>query len=132
MISKAGDDFAYFVNVRGSVCVVTFFGSLGEKSSKVFSQCLNEVAYSESKDIIVSLQTLTGIEKSFFPNLAKFKNELRSRSCNILFCHINKDLGESLLENGVISMEEICGELTDALQKFYNLKKGKSKKGVLK
>ncbi|MCM2278188.1 MAG: STAS domain-containing protein [Oligoflexia bacterium] len=107
----------FFLSEKGSILIVTLIGPLVKDNALAFEECLQEVARSGASVIIMNFRDVSEtMDPSFGPAIARLKKAVYERKARLRMSGIHPALRIQMAQAGVLRLEEICDNLSQALQ----------------
>ncbi|MCM2324199.1 MAG: STAS domain-containing protein [Oligoflexia bacterium] len=107
----------YFLSEKGAVLIVTFVGPLVRANALTLEECIQDVAKSPATIVILSFRDVPEVmDPSLTGTLARLQNTVRQRGALLRMSGIHPSLRIFMAEAGLLLMEEVCDNLSQALQ----------------
>jgi anti-anti-sigma regulatory factor len=122
--SHPSSDLVYFFAEKNSCLIVSLIGKLGRKDVAVLESCISDLEKSKAKWIIINFRdVLPQIDEPMYSELANLQKKARAKPAALKLCSLHPDLRKSLLDRGIIRLEETNNNLTEALLQLNSIEK---------
>lgn len=119
-VSPNSVDLVYFLAEK-NLCLI---GRLGRKSGGVLESCIKDLEKSKAKWIIINFKDVAPlIDEPMYAELANLQKKVRTKPAALKICSLHPDLRKSLVDRGVIRLEETNNNLTEALLALNSIEK---------
>src|SRR5690606_11950218 len=110
-------DFEYKIITKGDFVVTTFKGRISKDCKDSLSTCHQELLSFDSKNIVLYLKDVEGVETSIFRELTLLQQDLRKKNKLLFIVGLNSTLKQFLYNRGVIRLGEVGTSLEEVLMR---------------
>jgi anti-anti-sigma regulatory factor len=123
-LNSNSSELVYFLAEKNFCLIVSLIGRLGRKNVDVLDRCLKDVQKSKAKWIIINFRDVApSIDEPMYASLANLQKCIRTKPAALKLCSLHPGLKKSLVDRGVIRLEENSNNLTDALLALNSIEK---------
>jgi anti-anti-sigma regulatory factor len=122
--ANSSSDLVYFLAEKNLCLIVSLIGRLGRKNVDVLESCIKDIEKSKAKWIIINFRDVAPlIDEPMYAELASLQKKVRAKPAALKLCSIHPDLRKSLIDRGVIRLDETNDNLTEALLALNSIEK---------
>ncbi|MEK6578818.1 MAG: STAS domain-containing protein [Bdellovibrionota bacterium] len=109
----------YFLSSKKSILIISLVGPITRAGSAVLEKCIVEVSKTDAQFVVINFRDVSKeIDRHAYPALVRLQKIVRDRHAELKLSGMHPDLVELLGESGLIRGNELCMNLTQALQSF--------------
>jgi anti-anti-sigma regulatory factor len=97
--------------------IVSWVGSFAHEAVEVIEKCRGEVSKSQAQWVIMNLRDLKpAMDRTAIPTFARLQKTVREKPAVLKLSSVHPELRSFLDSQGLLRMEELANNLTEALQ----------------